>query len=762
MMKSKIKIIVLSVLLITSLTTFGQNVRGFYLQDVGTWLGNTTSENEILQYAQGNGFNYILFYDLGDINWSSSTKKNQLGAFISKARTQYGIIQIGGVVEYAGYVSQYLIPFNNTRTSNTEKFDVINLEFEFWVTSSITSSYCTKFLSAAGYSCDKAGAWQFAWKQFKLIDDLCIANSMISEIYLGWPDLSQMQQIASRADRILLSAYRPTDSDIYAYSKQRMKDIATIGGSTKVLTLLSSESIFMGPWLNSNPQSRPFQTMTNALNAETGTFKQNINFQGYQWFTYKYMPKTILATATISSSGPLTFCPGGSVNLTANTGTAYLWSPGGQTTQTITVTTAGSYTVRVTHTNGTSVVSLPAIVSTSGTGTAPTVSVSGPTSFCPGGSVTLTSNVATSYLWSNGETTQSITVTNSGSFTVTTGGGSCSGTSAPVVVNASSAPSIPNITENASLNVCPGTTLTLTSSASNGYLWSNGATTRSIVVSTGGNYTVKAYTGPNCFAQSAVKTVTLLSAPAKPTITASTSTTLTTTNPSVVLTSSTASAYLWSTASANRSITVTTQGSYRVTVTGSNGCKATSNELAVIANGCIPPPSPTITLSGSGVIISGQSVVLTSSLSGGYLWSTGAQTRSITISTAGTYSVRSYNKGGCFSTSLPVSITVILARIENSSNTENSDDMIDNNSDRFTVYPNPVRDQLNIVFNQSEEKNINISLLDITGRMIQNYMITSVTGENRFQIDVSAIPRGIYFTYLLSDDKKQVMKVVVE
>ena len=197
MMKNKTRLFLLSALLMLSLSTFGQNVRGFYLQDVGSWLGNTTKENEILKYAQGNGFNYILFYSLGDISWTNSTNKNQLGAFIKKARTSYGITQIGGVVEYAGYLSQNIIPYNNSRSSSLEKFDVINLEFEFWVSSSISSSYCSKFLNSAGFTCDKAGAWKFAWRELKLIDDICAANGLISEMYLGWPDLTQMQQIAS-------------------------------------------------------------------------------------------------------------------------------------------------------------------------------------------------------------------------------------------------------------------------------------------------------------------------------------------------------------------------------------------------------------------------------------------------------------------------------------------------------------------------------------------------------------------------------------
>ena len=139
-MRNNTKLYLLYVLLLINISTFGQNVRGFYLQDVGTWLGSTTQENDILQYAQGNGFNYILLYDLGDINWTSTIEKNKLAAFIVKARTVYGILQIGGVVEYSGYVSQKIIPYNNSRSNVKERFDVINLEFEFWVTSSITSS----------------------------------------------------------------------------------------------------------------------------------------------------------------------------------------------------------------------------------------------------------------------------------------------------------------------------------------------------------------------------------------------------------------------------------------------------------------------------------------------------------------------------------------------------------------------------------------------------------------------------------------------
>jgi hypothetical protein len=55
---------------------------------------------------------------------------------------------------------------------------------------------------------------------------------------------------------------------------------------------------------------------------------------------------------TITASGSTTFCAGGSVTLTSGQGNTYQWSPGGQTSQGITVNTAGAYSVKVTNAEG--------------------------------------------------------------------------------------------------------------------------------------------------------------------------------------------------------------------------------------------------------------------------------------------------------------------------------------------------------------------------------------------------------------------------
>jgi hypothetical protein len=63
-----------------------------------------------------------------------------------------------------------------------------------------------------------------------------------------------------------------------------------------------------------------------------------------------------LPVATIAAGGPTTFCPSGTVILTASAGSSYLWSTGA-TTQSINATSTGNYTVTVTNSNGCSVTS---------------------------------------------------------------------------------------------------------------------------------------------------------------------------------------------------------------------------------------------------------------------------------------------------------------------------------------------------------------------------------------------------------------------
>lgn len=146
-------------------------------------------------------------------------------------------------------------------------------------------------------------------------------------------------------------------------------------------------------------------------------------------------------------------CPGKTKLIDAGVGyDSYLWNTGA-TTQTITVG-PGTYSVTVMK-NGCAASSAVVTVSYYTVGTS-FISASGPTSFCAGNSVTLSSSIGSSYLWSNGATTNSIVVNASGSYSVmVTDANGCKATSGSVttVVNP-----LPNASISGSTTICQNST----------------------------------------------------------------------------------------------------------------------------------------------------------------------------------------------------------------------------------------------------------------------------------------------------------------
>ena len=365
--------------------------------------------------------------------------------------------------------------------------------------------------------------------------------------------------------------------------------------------------------------------------------------------------QTPLASPTISTSGSsTTFCEGNSITLTSSALTGNVWSTG-ETTRAITVSTSGNYSVYVNSGACNSAPSAPVTVTVTPRDAAPVITADGPTAFCQGGLLILTSSSATGNLWSTGATTQSINVAGAGTFTVRSRAGCLSLPSDEVVVTVTPTPARPTITATGSTTFCDGGSVILTSSATEGNLWSNGETTQSITVTTRGNYTVTSTVDGCTSNPSTSRSVTVTALPATPTITASGATAFCT-GGSVTLTSSAATGNLWSTGATTRSITVSASGTYTVRVTSGSCTSLASAETTVTVNTI--PSAPTISASGATTFCEGGSVTLTSSSSSGNVWSNGATTPSITVSSAGDYSVAVDNAGCASGTSAITAVTV--------------------------------------------------------------------------------------------------------
>ncbi len=202
---------------------------------------------------------------------------------------------------------------------------------------------------------------------------------------------------------------------------------------------------------------------------------------------------------TISTSGTTTLCAGKTVTLTSSVATGNRWSTGANT-QSIIVSTAGTYTVTATNLSCTSPSSEGVTVTVNAIPTRPTITAIGATTFCAGGSVTLTSS-STNNFWSNGSTDKSITVTSAGNYSVKTNNNGCESLSSAIksiVVNA--LPPTPTITVIGSTNLATGGNVTLTSSYASANKWSTGSTLRSIIVNKPGTYSVS-FMGATCMSK---------------------------------------------------------------------------------------------------------------------------------------------------------------------------------------------------------------------------------------------------------------------
>lgn len=355
--------------------------------------------------------------------------------------------------------------------------------------------------------------------------------------------------------------------------------------------------------------------------------------------------------ANITASGPTNLCSGGTVTLTAAPNTTYSWNTGA-TTQSIVVNTNGSYWVTVVNATGCTATSSIVVVSVSGPPT-PTVTAGGPTTFCQGGSVVLSTTSGGTLSWSNSATTSSTTVTSSGNYTVTTtDGNGCTATSSPVAVTVNPTPS-PVINASGPTTFCAGGNVTLSVSGGGTYAWTNGANTSSINVTSSGTYGVDVTNAFGCTGTATPVSVSVLAAPVA-TISASGPTTFCQGN-TVTLNAGGGSSYVWSESSTGNSLVVGSSGTYYV-IASNGACTDTSSSINVTVN---PTPSPVITASGPTTFCSGDSVTLSVSGSGSILWSNNAMTPSITVSTSGNYSAAVTNGFGCTGNATPVAVNVL-------------------------------------------------------------------------------------------------------
>lgn len=353
---------------------------------------------------------------------------------------------------------------------------------------------------------------------------------------------------------------------------------------------------------------------------------------------------TIPPQPTITADGPTTFCSGDSLLLISSGTTNNVWSTT-ETNDSIYVFTAGTYTLHASN-NGCNSDTSDIVITVNSTPAAPTISASGPTDFCIGESVDLTSSSPTGNIWSTGATAQTITVNSSNNYSLHVMDMGCSSDTVFMNVTVNSIPTQPTITADGSTTFCSGDSLLLISSETTNNVWFTGETNDSIYVLTAGTYTLHA-SNNGCNSDTSEIIVSTNPAPPTPTILEGTSASFCQ-GQTLTLNSNSAVDNVWSTAANTQSINVTSPGTYSLTLINGFGCESPSSASIVVSE--IPlPPAPTITADGPTTFCVGGSVSLTSSSLINNVWSNSLSGSTINVTNSGTYSVQYTNANGCYS-----------------------------------------------------------------------------------------------------------------
>ena len=161
-----------------------------------------------------------------------------------------------------------------------------------------------------------------------------------------------------------------------------------------------------------------------------------------------------------------------------------------------------------------------------------------------------------------------------------------SAASVDVVINPQPVtPPAPNISVEGPTTFCTGGNVTLTSSAGSTYVWSTGATTPSITISTAGSYTVQVTNPAGCLSPASAATLITVNPNVTPTFTAIGPLCQNTTPPALSATSTNSITGTWSPAT----ISTATVGTTTYTFTPTSGQCATSTTLNITINPSITP-----------------------------------------------------------------------------------------------------------------------------------------------------------------------------
>lgn len=407
--------------------------------------------------------------------------------------------------------------------------------------------------------------------------------------------------------------------------------LAVCPGQTVTVTASGNGSLFL--W------SDGFIGASHTVSATATTIYTITHTYTNSCFTQETYTLNVNPLPSITITGTANVCAGQLFTVTANGADIYTWSNGANTA-TLVDGVFGPMTFSVSGTNTLTGCSNTQTVSAD-VYPAGTVAITGNSLVCTNTQEVYQVTGSDFYLWDNGATANTNTITVTGATTISVVGTTIHGCkdSTEFIIDIVTTPTITIL---GSDSICNGqsTVLAVNALGTSSYTWSTGATTSSITISPSvtNTYSVVSINGAcsdSATHQVFVKPMPFISISGTDSICSGQAANITVT----ALASST---YSWSNGASGASVSVSPVATevYSVTVTKDLCVETHTFEVFVTA-------TPSVTISGNDSICAGQGAFLNANVQGTSIfnWNTGATTSAIAVSpgTTTTYSVFAYN-----------------------------------------------------------------------------------------------------------------------
>jgi hypothetical protein len=275
--------------------------RTLYVDNFNSILGSPSNEDKLLKFASKNNFNTLILYQLNKVDKQYSLtdprKNNILAEFISKAKTKFNIKQVGASGESATFFKNRIDIYNTSRSKSEEKFDIYNLEYEYWSknASGIDGYYCVNYLEENKIPCTREGSFKYFVENLKELKLLTKNKKHVVKIdaYVGYYTQNEILEISKNCDRLIIQAHGKSPELCFAFAKKNLENLYNTNSKIKASIIFSTNMDKLGYWLKFDSLDNGEAKFFVKMNGTNKNLKKKLNFDGFSYHSYSILEKSV-------------------------------------------------------------------------------------------------------------------------------------------------------------------------------------------------------------------------------------------------------------------------------------------------------------------------------------------------------------------------------------------------------------------------------------------------------------------------------------